>query len=797
VARALSLRVRVGLVCVALLVLGAPPLERTALAAGNPVVTENQQAGSSGWLLGSQIADDVNGQIKGYTSATSVAQGQSLALYVSVNPAQTFGIDFYRIGWYGGLGGRHRLHVGPLEGTRQNDCPVAADTGLIACGWTASYSLAVPSDWTSGVYLALLTNAAGYQNVVLFVVRDGRPAQFLYQHAVTTDEAFNNYPDDGQTGKSLYAYNSYGANTVAGDKRAVKVSFDRPFAGAGTGFFFSWEVQLVRWLERSGYDVTYSTDLDTHSNGGELRNHRAFLSAGYDAFWSKQMYDAADAARDAGVNLAFLGAHAVYWQVRFEPSASGAADRVMVCYKVAGLDPVQGPTTTAPWHTSPLDRPEQALAGVQYTSESPFGNNAGYVVADGGHWLFAGTGLKTGDSVPGIVGHLVDRFMPEFPEPDATSRTILSDSPVTTIQGTSDHSNSSIYRAPSGALVFAAGTLSWSWGLDGLWNNVADARIQRITSNLFDAFISGPPVDHLAVVAPASVAAGEEFALTVTAADPSGDPVAEYGGRIHFSSSDTSSGAALPPDSPLASGRDTFTLRLGRAGPQTVTVSDPARSLSATVNITVVGGGATHLAVTTTATPTAGTSFSFTVTAQDDSGNTDTSYAGTVHFATSDGSSGVVLPADSTLTGGRGTFSATLNKAGVQTVTATDTTTASVTGIVNVNVRAAIAATVTVDAPATATGGEAFNVTVTLRDRFGNVATGYAGTVRFKTTDPLGSVPGDYAFTEGDAGAHTFSVTLRTVTTPLNRHTITVTDRTDPALSGRSSPIAVALGLGL
>src|SRR5881628_2937608 len=367
----------------------------TPLADDNPIVLENQQPGSTNWLW-SLPADDTNGQIKGYASATSVKQNESITLYVTVNPAQTYTIDFYRRGWYAGLGGRLRLHVGPLGGVQQPPCDSDPTTGLIACNWAPSYTVTIPSDWTSGVYAALLTNAQGYQNYVMFVVRDDRPAPFLYQWSVATDQAYNNYPNDGRTGKSLYTYNSYGAKTVSGDTRAVKVSFDRPFLGLGVGGFFAWEIYFVRWLERSGYDVTYSTDIDTHANGGELKRHKAFLSVGHDEYWSKEMFDAAEAARDTGVNLAFFGADAVAWQVRFEPSVVGVANRVMVCYRDAALDSVQGPTTTTEWRFPPVNRPEQTLMGVQYISQLL---NTDYVVTNSSHWVYAGTGFKDGDKV--------------------------------------------------------------------------------------------------------------------------------------------------------------------------------------------------------------------------------------------------------------------------------------------------------------------------------------------------------------------------------------------------------------
>ena len=398
------------------------------LAADNPVVLENQQPGSDGWFP-SNLADDLAGQIKGYASATSVHQNESLTFYVSVNPAQAFTIDIYRLGWYGGLGGRLRQHVGPLGGVQQPPCDMDAVTGLLTCNWASSYVLTVPTDWTSGVYTALLTNAQGYHNYVMFVVRDGRPAPFLYQQSVTTDEAYNNYPNDGLTGKSLYGFSSYGANTVGGSPGAVKVSFDRPMADSGFGVFMKWEINFIRWLERSGYDVTYSTDIDTHANGAELRNHKAFLSVGHDEYWSKEMRDAAEAARDNGVNIAFFGANAVYTQVRFEPSTAGAANRVMVCYRAEPwnpIDPVQGPTTTANSRSGLLNRPEQTLVGVQFDMTLP---NTDYVVTNSSHWVYAGTGLKDGDTVRGIVGYEADSLMPNYPPPNSTNQTLLSRSP--------------------------------------------------------------------------------------------------------------------------------------------------------------------------------------------------------------------------------------------------------------------------------------------------------------------------------------------------------------------------------
>ena len=868
-----------------------------ALAATNQVVLENQQPGSSGWRLGGLVSDDSTRQIKGYASATSVNQNQSIVFYVTVNPVQSYRIDIYRVGWYGGLGGRLRLSSTGLQGTTQQPCTPDATTGLIACNWTPSYTLTVPGDWTSGVYLAMLTNAAGYQNYVIFVVKDGRPADFVYQESVNTSQAYNNYPDDGVSGKSLYGYNSKGPNTVSGGPQAVKVSFDRPFAGQGVGLFLTWDVQLVHWLEQSGYDVTYTTDVDTHADPQALLRSRSFISGGHDEYWSKEMFDAVQAARDGGVNLAFMAADELHWQVRYEPSAAGVPNRVMVGYKDATTDPVQGPTTTVQWRNPLVNRPGQLLTGVDFAGEVNFGNNVGYVVTNSSHWVYAGTGLKDGDVIPGLVGYEMDRYFPDLPAPSSTNRTLLSHSPFTDIfNGASTYANSSIYQAPSGAWVFAAGTMSWSWGLDSMSNIAVDSRIQRMTSNIFNAFLNGaprtPPHD-LKVTAPATATAGQAFTFTVLAEDAAGSPV-QPNGPIHFTSGDTSPGVHLPADSVLTNGQGTFSATLDRAGSQTITASDAADSLTSTVTVqvgpgpvgklalisstsqpatagmpisftataqdqfgnvnpsyagivhftssdrspgvalppdspltngqqtfsatldqagsqTIIGtdraqpsvtGGvtvvvnaapATHLVLATTAGPTAtaGTPISFTATAQDQFANVDTSYAGTVHFDTSDQSPGVALPPDSTLTNGQQTFSATLDQAGLQTITGTDIAQSTIGGSVGVQIIAADAANLSLMAPDQVSSGQPFNVVVTLTDQFGNVATGYGGVVHFSSTDfvatQMGDLPPDYTFNSSDAGTHAFSVTL---VTPFSQ-TITVTDTANPGLSATSPPIAV------
>src|SRR5207245_8615176 len=115
---------------------------------GQPAVSlENQQTGATSWQLSGKPADDVNKQIEGYASATSVNKGESITFYVTATPAQQYTMDVYRMGWYQGLGGRLMQSIGPLQGLAQPACPVDSSTGLIECDWTASYTLSVPPTW--------------------------------------------------------------------------------------------------------------------------------------------------------------------------------------------------------------------------------------------------------------------------------------------------------------------------------------------------------------------------------------------------------------------------------------------------------------------------------------------------------------------------------------------------------------------------------------------------------------------------------------------------------------------------
>ena len=477
----------------AVMVVGAP--HRAAHAAANAIQIENSYPGDPTW--NSFAADPNPATISGYASQISVNHGESIDLFVTTT-AQSFSVNVYRTGWYGGVGARLMQQLGTFQGV-QNAIPAPAPvTGLIACHWPKTTTLTIPSTWTTGVYLAKLTTDTNKSSFIYFVVRDdGGHEDFLVQTSVTTYQAYNAWG-----GTSLYS--NVTDRSVYSGPHATKVSFDRPFNPGdsnGAGHYFFFEYQFVRWAESQGFDLSYSTDVDTHANVTPLTNHKGFLVVGHDEYWSLGMRQNVQSAINAGVNVAFLGANISYWQIRFEPSDSGAADRVEVGYKdfataniAPGPDPmwnVDNTVVTTNWRAAPVSLPENGLIGVMFEDENQTDQQP-YVVSDASSWVFAGTGFVNGSSVPGIVGYEYDKVYSNGASPAGLS--VLSNSPVTGQSAGASFSNSSVYTAASGARVFAAGTIEWSWGLDNYGGRTyANAGIQRTMANILYNFNGGSP----------------------------------------------------------------------------------------------------------------------------------------------------------------------------------------------------------------------------------------------------------------------------------------------------------------
>jgi len=451
-----------------------------AAAAGpNPIQSENALGGTepSAWLQPPTPPTS----IEGYASEISVLPGEQVHLHVSTNDGYRYTVELYRLGWYGGLGAR-LVTCSPSCGgdeVGQHYGP-HIESGLIRADWPVTDTLSIPSTAVSGYYYALLRLTSGGDDTgkrgwAAFVVRDPptRHSQIVVQVPVNTWQAYNPLG-----GKSLYPFNSTDLAPAA------RVSFDRPLAFTAQGPF-DWEYNLVRFLEREGYDVSYQTDVDTDARPESLLDHRLAIVNGHDEYWTKRMRDAFNDARAASTNLAFLGSNDAYWQVRYENG-----QRTIVGYKDAAPDPEPSPALrTIRFRSLSPARPECALMGVMFLRLREHQSGpVDYTVTNAAAadpW-FSGSGFVPGDKVLDVVGNEWD----SLPDPPAPAICVKPQLKVLFhYEGSPANADAVRYTATSGARVFAGGAQQLSWSLDNF--NLtrfgrtlpADTRMQQFIRN--------------------------------------------------------------------------------------------------------------------------------------------------------------------------------------------------------------------------------------------------------------------------------------------------------------------------
>jgi hypothetical protein len=255
----------------------------------------------------------------------------------------------------------------------------------------------------------------------------------------------------------------------------------------------SYEFHMMRFLESQGYDVTYTTNVDTHARGESLRLHKAFLSVGHDECWTRQMRDQVETARNMRVNLGFFGSNTCYWQIRYEPSPITKEDhRTIICFKDQGADPASHtrssrPLTTVRFRSGIVGRPEETLVGQMWETWPVQGD---MVITDTKGWVFDGAPLKPGDHLPGLLGYEVDRMWDQSPE--GTYR--VARSPYQ-YYGDTRYSDMTVYKARSGATVIGTGTMQWSWGLSDVsigGRSYTCDPAQQATNNILHRFGAYP-----------------------------------------------------------------------------------------------------------------------------------------------------------------------------------------------------------------------------------------------------------------------------------------------------------------
>ncbi|MCU1281091.1 MAG: hypothetical protein JWM53_4637 [bacterium] len=414
----------------------------------------------------------------------SASPGEAIHFHVSTGSLNPYRLEIFRIGWYGGAGGRRVACLPSCTGQKQGApqaVPPADASGLLSLAWPTTATLSIPSSWPSGYYVVrpLVFDETGTRRGcdTPFVVTGPptRPSQTLVMLPVNTWQAYNNWG-----GQSLYSSNSRGS------RAALRVSFNRPYSCDDLPYMQQYEFPLIRWLEREGYDVSYVADIDVDRLPLELLRHRLIVVAGHSEYWSKRMRDAFEAAVAAGTNLALLGANTSYWQIRYEDD-----NRTIDEYRDAQIDPNPDPALkTVRFRDLQPPRPPCTLLGIDYQGglmqpKEPPRNLSVSAASLGDPW-FADTGFSASDQLVGIVGHEWDGVNKMCPD-NARLTTFF------TYSGKPADAASTRYKASSGATVFNAGTLRFAWGLDG-WasHEPPNAHLQRFMLNAMTDLTTPP-----------------------------------------------------------------------------------------------------------------------------------------------------------------------------------------------------------------------------------------------------------------------------------------------------------------
>jgi len=471
--------------------------------AQNAIVTENILAGNpySDWGVINAGAFR-NPDLNGFATEISVNRGSTVHFKIDGQDLVNYTIQIYRLGYYDGNGASLKADLGTFPGIKQPAGIADPVTGLLDCSnWTESASWAIPSTAVSGIYIAKIESAAGRNHIVFIVRDDASNSDLLLQANDATWQAYNGYGGN----------NLYNGTTSFPSGHATHVSYNRPFFVYNTGFstdgrgsdwYMNDSYPMLRWLERNGYDLTYTTNVDVARSGSLLLNHKIFITAGHDEYWSREQRDNVEAARNAGVNCAFFTGNEVYWKTRWEPDANGNPFHTLICYKEGSVSDGESScgfkcdVTSSVWtglwrsgaaYDAPL--PENALTGQISWSQS---DNTSIQVPD----TYKNMRFWRNTSVAGLaVGQIAtlgtftlgyEWDFEQYPNSYPNGRMTLSS---TTINNHTHKLSLYRYNGSGGPLVFGAGTVQWAWGLDdqhfGGINNQVSKDIQQATVNLF------------------------------------------------------------------------------------------------------------------------------------------------------------------------------------------------------------------------------------------------------------------------------------------------------------------------
>ena len=512
-------------------------------AGSNPVVCENSQPGTP---MADWYSPGSWGDIEGFPTTTSVAAGGTISF--SVSSPVSYTVEIYRLGWYGGDGARlmPTTPTASFPAVTQPACDTAASTGEVDCGnWSVTASWSVPSTAVSGVYLADFdqTDGGGLMPYPFVVTNPSSTSDLVVQ---TDDETWQAYNMWG--GADLYQ-----GDGPAPDGRDYAVSYNRPMDIEGENGIFGSEYPMIQFLERNGYDVSYLSGVDITNTPSLLLNHKVFMSSGHDEYWDQQQWNAVTAAKDAGVNMAFFSGNELFWRTELQPSiATGAADRTVTTYKMTKMelgnpDGVADPS--GQWTGTWMDpagagtggaMPGNQIDGTLFTAN---GYRADAITVSYPYSLdrlWRNTSVaslqpgQTYEMQVGTLGYEWDSDPNNAVRPPGeidmssttvqiSNNTLLKDYGNIYGNGTATHSLTE-YRDPkSGALVFGAGTVQWSWGLGTVHNDLTtqeDPVQEQATVNLLADMSAQPLTLQSGLVAAAKSTVTTGPAVSVNTPSP-------------------------------------------------------------------------------------------------------------------------------------------------------------------------------------------------------------------------------------------------------------------------------------
>ena len=460
----------------------------------NAIQIENEKEGTTDWMVRNIRIDPKSKyrspDIEGFASHASISAGETLRLMVHSSTPGPVRFEVFRLGYYGGQGGRQVANLGPIACGPQ-PMPVPAENRLMVCDWNPAAELLIPADWLSGVYVVKLTRAAdGLQSYIIFIVKDGRAADLVFQCSDHTWQAYNRWP-------SQFSLYDDGEDPWHWGNQS-QVSYQRPYAkycqildaplSLGSGEYFLWEFPFSFWLEEQGYDVTYISNTDTHASPTQAQRGKGFLSVGHDEYWTIEMFRNVQGAVESGTSVCFFSGNAVCGRVVWD-EATRSIRRIGV------FGPPGGTREFSDMNSLLHERPyANELIGAHSTG--PVTGGADWICTMPEHWIYAGTGMKAGDRIPGLIGWEYHGDPAPIPGLEVVAQGSTQSAPGTPNGGIY---TATVYPGPKGNFVFNASTCWWADGLSAppgyqspsVYTSPqgVNVQVQQITSNILNRIV--------------------------------------------------------------------------------------------------------------------------------------------------------------------------------------------------------------------------------------------------------------------------------------------------------------------